>query len=421
MAIKRETQFPRNFLWGASTSAHQVEGGNHNQWSVWELENAKTLAAQAPYQYEDFPVWDEIKAQATTPENYISGEATDHYHMYRDDFKLAATSLHLNALRFSIEWSRIEPKEGVWDAKEIQHYRSYIAAMREVGIEPVMTLFHFTLPVWFSDIGGFEKRANVKYFLRFVEKAMSELGKDIRYVITINEPGIYSSMSYGSGLWPPGRRSKMTTIRVLHNLLYAHKKASKLIHAKGRYQVAIATNMSNTYAGDDAVLTRVSTRIIGYIRNDYVLKRVYRHCDFIGLNYYFDDRVYGYRIHNDTHEVSDVGWSMQPDSIRHVLEHVAETTKLPVMITENGVADQRDDHRAWWLSETIKGMKKAMNNGVPLLGYLHWSLLDNFEWHEGKWPRFGLVNVEYTTKRRTVRPSAKRYAAYVRKMKEESR
>src|SRR5690606_5391821 len=147
----------------------QVEGGNHNQWSVWELENAKSKAAQAKHQWEDLESWEMIKEEAQNPDSYVSGKAADHYNRYEQDFDLLQ-KMNMNALRFSVEWSRVEPEEGAWNVAAVEHYKNYAAELKKRGIEPVVTLFHFTLPVWFVAKGGFEKRANVKYFVRFAEK-----------------------------------------------------------------------------------------------------------------------------------------------------------------------------------------------------------------------------------------------------------
>lgn len=404
---KRPTlRFSRNFLWGASTSAHQVEGGNHNQWTVWEQENAKSLATQAAHQYGDLPSWERNKRLATTPANYVSGRAVDHYRRYETDFDLLE-QLNMNAFRFSIEWSRIEPTEGGWDAEEIAHYKKYIADLKKRGIEPVVTLFHFTLPVWFAEMGGFEKRKNVAYFVRFAEKIMSELGAHIRFVITINEPGVYANESYIQGNWPPNIQSKQKMRRVLTNLARAHNQASKSIKAvQARAKVSVAHNTSYIYAGDDALLSRASASILQWGMDDYFLKKVVKRCDFLGINYYFSNRVYGYRIHNPNVEQSDMGWDMAPENLEHALVRLWDKYKLPIMITENGVADSEDVLRQKWLTQTITAMQNAMKNDVKLLGYLHWSLLDNFEWSHGRWPRFGLAKVDYRTYERTLRPSA---------------
>jgi beta-glucosidase len=398
--------FPKNFLWGATTAAHQVEGGTHNQWSVWELEHARTKATQAEYQHHDLESWERIKFAAKDPATYVSGDSADHYNLYEEDFDLL-TKLHMNAYRFSVEWSRIEPKEGVWDAKAIAHYKAYVAALKRRNIEPIMTLLHFTLPVWFAEKGGFEKRRNVRYFTRFAEKIVEEIGGDVRFIITLNEPEVYTAASYLISFWPPARSSKFLAWKVLNNLAYAHRQAARVIHQLNRrYQVSIAKNSSYFYAGDDAWLSRVSANVMQYLQDDYFLKKVVRHCDFLGVNFYLSNRVYGYRIHNPEERVSDLGWDLSPADIQHTLERLHEKYGLPIMITENGLADATDAHRQWWLTQTLSGVQKAMHSGVQMIGYLHWSLLDNFEWAYGAWPRFGLAAVDYTTKQRTLRPSA---------------
>lgn len=416
MAI-RQSEFPHDFLWGASTSAHQVEGNTYNQWTVWELEHAKSLAAQAEYHYKDLDNWDDIKAQAKNPDNYVSGSASDHYARYKEDIELAH-SLHMNALRFSVEWSRIEPNMGSWDSQAIAHYREYVSQLKKQGIEPVLTLFHFTVPVWFSEMGGFEKRSNSKYFIRFAEKILTELGGDIRYVITINEPEVYAFESYHLGHWPPGVQSKRAALTVLRNLISVHNQTAKIIHSlHSRYKVSIAKNSNYFYPGDDAVLSVKSAQAMQYGQDDYVLKRVVKQCDFLAVNYYFSHRVYGYRTHNPNERVSDMGWDMAPADLEFVLERLSRKYKLPIIITENGCADSSDAKRQWWLKETFGAMQRALKQGVELQGYLHWSLLDNFEWDKGKWPRFGLLAVDYATQERTVRRSARRYGEVVKKIR----
>ncbi len=406
MQKRPNLKFPKSFLWGAATSAHQVEGGNHNQWTVWEQENAKSLATQASHQYDDLPSWPSNKRLAMTPANYISARASDHYRRYKEDFSLLE-KMNMNAYRFSIEWSRIEPEEGSWNAEEIAHYKEYIIELKRRKIEPVVTLFHFTLPVWFSDMGAFEKRRNVKYFTRFVEKIMTELGSHIRYVITVNEPSVYASESYRQGVWPPNVQSSWREFLVLRNLAYAHNMAAKSIKSiQARAKVSVAHNSTYTYAGDDAILSRFTATLVQWFGDDYFLRKVIKRCDFLGVNYYFSNRVYGYRIHNPNHTVSDMGWDMSPENIEYMLIRLWDKYQLPIMITENGLADQSDEMRKQWLVKTITGMQNAMESGVKLIGYMHWSLLDNFEWTYGRWPRFGLASVNYRNQERTLRSSA---------------
>lgn len=411
------TGFPKRFLWGASTAAHQVEGGNHNQWTVWELENAKAKAAQAPFHYGDYPTWEQVKSQAIDPNNYVSGKLADHYHHYREDFDFL-DKMNMNAYRFSIEWSRIEPTEGAWDAEAIAHYKDYLAELHRRDIEPVVTLFHFTLPVWFAEKGGFEHRGNVKYFVRYVEKVMAEFGSSLRLIITINEPEVYAYQSYLFQDWPPNKGSLFSALKVMSNMAVAHRRAAKLVHRLNRrYKVSIAKNTPYVYPGDDSLLTRFSAAILQYVQDDWVTRKFIRHCDFLGINYYFSSRVYGTRVHNPDEKLSDLHWDLHPADIEFALERLCRKYKLPILITENGLADANDSQRKWWLEETLKALQRAMKGGVKLMGYMHWSLMDNFEWAFGKWPRFGLVEVDYKTGKRTLRPSAVWFGSVIKKLR----
>lgn len=410
--------FPKRFLWGASVSAHQVEGGNHNQWSVWELENAKARAVMAERELGKLDSWQQIELEAKNPQNYVSGDLADHYGRYKEDFDLLK-QMNMNAFRFSIEWSRIESQAGVWNAAAIKHYKDYVDELRKRGIEPIVTLFHFTLPIWFSEMGGFEKRSNVKYFTRFTKKIISELGTSVRLIITINEPEIYAIQSYHFGNWPPAMDNNFKFWRVMNNLAFAHRQASKAIHGLSRrYKVSVSKNSKLYYAGDDALLSRVSASVMQYIQDDYFIKKVIHHCDFLGVNYYFTSRIYGNRTHNPNDNLSDLGWDLQPSDIQHVLERLYGKYKKPIIVTENGIADANDEKRQWWITKTIVGIQKAMNNGVKVEGYIHWSLMDNFEWAYGKWPRFGLAAVDYRTGERKLRSSAIWFGRVIKKMRE---
>ncbi|HEX6258421.1 MAG TPA: family 1 glycosylhydrolase [Candidatus Saccharimonadales bacterium] len=410
--------FPKRFLWGASVSAHQVEGGNHNQWSVWELENAKSLAKQAEYKQTGLPNWSRIKKQATTPENYISGKASNHYDDYRQDFAWVK-KLNMNAFRFSIEWSRIEPEEGRWNPEAIAHYKKYVKTLKANKIEPVITLFHFTLPVWFAQKGGFEKRANIKYFVRFAEKVLSEVGADVRYVVTINEPEVFAMQGWLEGTWPPNKTSKWQALRVYVNLAVAHNRVAKMAQGMSRrFKIGLSKNCAHHYPGDDAWVTRATARLAQWGADYFFLNLVKQRLDWLGVNYYFSYRYYGYRIHNPENiPLSDLGWTMEPGNIQPVVERLYAKYGIPVMVTENGLADATDEERQWWLTHTLSALHKAHKNGVELLGYMHWSLLDNFEWAYGRWPRFGLLEVDYKTGERTPRKSAIWLAAVIKKLR----
>lgn len=410
-------KFSKRFLWGAAVSAHQVEGKNHNQWTVWELENAKAKAVQADYHLKDYKSWDRIKTAAKSPHNYVSDRLADHYNRYGEDFDLLQ-KMHMNAFRFSVEWSRIEPTEGAWNPEAIKHYKDYAEDLKMRGIEPIVTLFHFTLPVWFAEKGGFEKRSNVKYFTRFAKRIVAELGLSIRYVITINEPEIYATESYIEQAWPPAVHNYFKWWRVTNNLAYSHRQVAKAIHKMNRrYKLSIAKNSSFFYPGDNAWLSRLSAAVMQYLQDDYFIKKVIKSCDFLGVNYYCSNRVYGYRIHNPEQNLSDLNWDSQPADIQYVLERLHDKYRIPILITENGLADSEDVKRQWWITQTILAMHKAIRSGVRLEGYLHWSLIDNFEWAYGKWPRFGLAAVNYATGERTLRPSARWFGRVIKKIR----
>ena len=412
-------RFPKHFLWGVSTSAHQVEGGQHNQWTVWEYENARTLATKASFQYEDLENWPVIKRAAKDPDNYVSGKAANHFELYAQDFDLAC-KLNMSAWRFSVEWSRLQPTgPNDWNEEAARHYRSYVDEMKRRGLEPMVTLFHFTLPTWFADMGGFERRGNVKYFLQYAEWILDVLGPSIKFVITINEPDVYAVESYYRGHWPPQQQSLKKTRAVLNNLAYAHNKISDMAHAKSRrYKLSVAKNSAFIYPGDDAWLSVRSASIAQFFHDDYFLRKVVKKCDFLGINYYFSSRIYGYRQHNPDQQLSDLGWDMHPADIDMVIERVYEKYKLPIIITENGLADADDAERKWWLAQTLIALNKSIAAKIPLIGYFHWSLIDNFEWDKGFWPRFGLYEVDYTTYKRTPRKSAIWFAQVLKKIRE---
>lgn len=417
--MSKSKKFPSSFLWGASTAAHQVEGDNHNQWTVWELENASRLAKEAGGKNNpvsiaktELSIWPEVKDMATDPENYISGRGVDHYNLYKQDFKLLK-GLNLNALRFSIEWSRIEPENGKWDQNEIDHYHDYIDELIKQGIEPVLNIWHWTMPLWFCEVGEFSKRSNIKYFERFVDKIIEEYGSKVRYIITINEANTYVMMSYIMGMWPPMKKNVFSAIFVYYNLTLAHKKAYKLIKSKNpNLQVGLAHQGAvNRPVHKFNPIEMIIAWGSDYFWYGWFYSRCRKYQDFVGSNFYQSNYIDGFKISNPSKPVSDIGWYLEPGAIEYIITKLYKKYKKPVLITENGVADIKDEFRQWWINETIIGMQNAMDNGVEMLGYLHWSLLDNFEWAEGWWLKFGLIEVDRKNDmKRTTRPSAKWFA-----------
>ncbi len=410
----KQSNFPKDFYWGASTASHQVEGGNHNQWTVWELAQAGESAKTAKQKLANTPLWQEIAPLAEDPNNYVSGEGVDHFRRYEADFDLVK-SLNLNSFRFGIEWSRLEPSEGVWDEVAVAHYRHYIAALKKRGIEPFLNIWHWTVPTWFEELGGFRKRQNLRHFERFVKKVSDEFGHEVRYVITLNEPNVYTSFGFITGDWPPGERKYVSALRVYVNLVSAHKRAYKILKADHpKMQVGIAAQLGNIQAKrPHNWIDQGVTQIMRYVWNWWFLLRIKRQQDFVGFNYYFTDYYKGLRKDNPHIPLNDLGWYMEPEGLYPLLLRTWNRFKKPIIVTENGVADTHDEYRQWWLEETIIAMERAISEGVELKGYMHWSLLDNFEWAYGWWPKFGLVAVDRKTMKRTVRPSATWLAAFL--------
>ena len=369
-------KFPEGFLWGSSTSSYQVEGGIENcDWS------------------KDFP----------------AGKACDHYNRYEEDFDLLK-KLNQNAYRFSIEWSKIEPEEGKFDEKEIEHYRQVISALKKRGIEPFVGLWHWTNPVWIKNKGGWESKKVVSYFAKYTEKIISSLKNDVKFWITINEPEIYTSSSYVLGIWPPYKKSIFSFISVINNLIKAHQEAYKIIKKiQPNAQVGIATN--NTYYeayGD--LISRLVKNIVEYLDHFYILNKIRDYQEFIGLNYYLRNRIKLFKFNqNENKLVSDIGWEIYPEGIYHVLKNLKKYQK-PIYITENGLADKEDKFRKDFIRDHLFWIYKAIEEGVDVRGYLHWSLMDNLEWHKGFEPEFGLIGIDYKTLERKPRPSAYYYA-----------
>jgi beta-glucosidase len=414
-----QLRFRKNFLWGASTASHQIEGGNHNDWTVWELQVASQQAKTAEKRLGWLPAWESIKKQAQDPINYISGRGTDHYNRYKEDFDLLK-KLNLNSLRFGIEWSRIEPEEGHWDEAAITHYHEYIRELKRRDIEPVLNLWHWTFPTWFADKGGFKNNSNLRYFERFVKRVAKEYGDTVKYVITINEPNVYASFCYQTGEWPPQERNPFTFLHVYWNLVRLHRRAYKILKkANPKLQVGVAQQLANIQAKrPHNLFDEISTKWMRYFWNWWFLRRIRKSQDFVGVNYYFSDYYTGLiKKRNPKFPLNDLGWYMEPEGLYPLLLRTWVRYKKPILITENGLADSSDGNRQWWIEETIIAIEKAVSEGVDVRGYFHWSLLDNFEWAYGWWPKFGLIAVDREHgMKRTIRPSAEWFAQRIDKL-----
>jgi beta-glucosidase len=399
----------KRFLWGTATAAHQIEGGNrNNDWWEWEQLG-------------------HIKGGDS------SEIACDSWNRWQQDLDLAQ-ELSTNAYRFSLEWSRIEPEEGRFDQKAIDHYREMLQEMRRREIEPILTLHHFTIPLWLAHKGGYEHPDFPAYFERFCQKVVPLYAPFVRYWITINEPNVIAALGYLYGIFPPGVKSVSRCGRVLKQFLLAHARAYRVIKSAAPGSlVSVAINVQNISPASGSPLDRLAADLVDQFYNWGFLKAMVdgrtrmpfgwgsripglaNTLDYVGLNYY--SRIFiGFRWRGGFAEVrkavprSDMDQEIYPQGFYQAIRQVAAFGK-PILITESGIADARDQYRPDYLRQVIGGMRLAMREGIPILGYLHWSLMDNFEWNEGYSQKFGLYEMDFTTLERKPRPSAQLFRA----------
>ncbi|MEP7162274.1 MAG: glycoside hydrolase family 1 protein [Candidatus Moraniibacteriota bacterium] len=408
-----QLKFPDGFLWGAATASHQVEGNTQNNWSEWEKKNAERLAQESEKSFWWNPHWKKFRTEAIDPENYISRLACDHYRRFREDFDLAKELGH-TAHRFSIEWSRIEPEEGVFDEKAIDHYREVITALRERNIEPFVTLWHWTLPLWLAEAGGVLSPKFSEHFVRYAEKIVSSLGKEVHFWVTLNEPDVFSGHAYLKGTWPPQEKNLWKYIRSLNALVCTHKKTYLAIKKLSpQSKIGIAKHNIWFEAYQDRLINRLLKKGIDWWWNQRFLNQIEGHQDFIGLNHYNHHRIDNGFRKNENKIQTDFGWEFYPESLYHAAIELKKYKK-PIYITENGIADANDHLRPRFIRESLSWLHQAIQDGADVRGYLYWSLLDNFEWDKGYWLRFGLIEVNRKTLERKIRPSARMYAEICR-------
>ena len=363
-----------------------------------------------------------------------SGLACDQYHRFEADLDLAKSLGH-TAYRFSLEWSRIEPEPGRYSDEALEHYSKVIQACRQRNLEPVVTIHHFTIPQWLAVQGGWSSSKSVSAFSRWVERIADRLGSRVRWWVTINEPTVLVYKGYLTGEWPPGRRGDgFRGLQVLRHLMQAHRAAYSILHREAarrndpRPMVGLAHHIVwYTPCNPRSRTDRLATRIRHFVGNRLLLRACQGTMDFIGLNYYMRDFIHwagwgpisllgaicSAGHHSDAGPRNDMGWEIYPEGLRKTLLELKEFG-LPILITENGVCTGQDSVRQRFIEEHLHEMEAAMEQGVSLVGYLYWSLIDNFEWAEGFSPRFGLVEVDYTTLERRVRPSALKFAERIR-------
>jgi beta-glucosidase len=411
--------FPKDFFWGAATASHQVEGGQHNDWSEWEKQNAERLARESEKSFRWNPNWGKFRHEATDPANYISGTACDHWNRYAEDFDILK-DLGLNSYRFSIEWSRVEPEEGRFDETAIRHYQKMLAALRSRGIEPFVTLWHWTLPLWVANKGGIRAGDFPALFGRYTEKMVRTFGDTAQFWITLNEPDVNAAQAYFRGDWPPGKRGILNYFSASRSLIAAHKQSFAVIKKYSpRAQVGIAKHNIWFEAVDGTVRNRFLKKIADVTWNHWFLRKIADTQDFIGLNHYNHHRIDGWFSKNENKIQTDFGWEYYPESLYHALVELKPYGK-PIYITENGIADASDELRKKFIPTALAAMERAITDGADVRGYFYWSLLDNFEWDKGYWLRFGLVAINRATQQRTIRESAQQYAGLVAKYRAEN-
>jgi beta-glucosidase len=416
--------FPKEFLWGTASAAHQVEGNNtNNDW--WQFEQQPEA------------IWHKDRC----------GLACDWWRNAERDFDLMAEMGH-STHRLSVEWSRIEPEEGAFSHEAIARYREMLTSLRQRGIEPMVTLFHFSSPLWLAQQGGWRNPTTIRHFRRFVRYTVEQLGDLVTLWCTINEPNVYAALAYLLGEHAPGEQSLLFYFRVLSHLLQAHGAAYRVIHGlDGSAQVGLVKNVQifeplDPANGPSAWLTGLMDRLFNQLTLNAVEDGRLRppislgltahgplvdSLDFWGLNYYGRQRT-GLRRNNGNRlallqptpgaEVSDLGRNgpyseVYPAGIYQVLKRVAALGK-PIYITENGLPDADDDQRPRFLLTHLASVQQAITEGADVRGYYHWSFTDNFEWAEGWALRFGLVALDPETQVRTPRPSAELYSQIIR-------
>jgi len=412
--------FPRGFLWGTATASHQVEGNNtNNNWWAWEQEAGRIA------------------------QGHQSGLACDWWGgRWREDFDRAVEGGQ-NAHRLSIEWSRVQPEPGRWDEEALDRYRQMLRGLNERGLTPMVTLHHFTDPLWLAEQGGWENPLVVGYFEAYTRRVVEALREVASLWVTINEPNVLMAFAYLLGLWPPGKKGIAAAEKVMTNQVRAHAAAYRAIHSlQPAAQVGIALNCTpmlpaRRWFTPDHMVANLQHRIFvdffpraissGVLRLFGRRRRVpeaKNTQDYLGINYYTREYVafdllkpgnfFMRRFYPPEAELSVTGHQANdPAGIYAAIQWGAKFG-LPMMITENGVEDPDDHLRPRYLAQHLHQVWRAVNFNYPVKGYFHWTLVDNFEWERGWTQRFGLWELDLETQARRKRTSAGLYAEICR-------
>lgn len=412
-----------SFLWGAATSSYQIEGNIEN----------------------DHSAWSRLGKLGNNGHNYSAGTAADHWQRWQSDFSLLP-ELGVNSYRFSLEWARIEPEPGVINQAALDQYSKMIDHLLSLNITPMITLHHFTHPHWFIEKTPWHRPSSVGQFMKYVELVTNRLLDRVPYVITINEPLVWLLAGYGDAKFPPAEKNLDHLMQALHNMLMAHREAYDYIKSKyPKTEIGIAHNFISFRVDrkgnvmDEAVKrkvhyfynmmlpqafksNRLQFRFPFLIRYDSPISLDDK-IDFWGINYYYRMRVrFRFNVRrpfdfffkeNPKKGVSDLGWEIYPRGLEKICKWLASTGK-PLIITENGIAAVDDTQRVRYLQLHLGTVQKLITEGQPIIGYYHWSFLDNYEWLIGTSAKFGLVDVDFSNGlHRTMKPSGLFYKTHI--------
>ncbi|MGH3733666.1 MAG: glycoside hydrolase family 1 protein [Acidimicrobiales bacterium] len=383
----RDVKFPSEFLWGTSTSAYQIEGGNDN--TDW-------------WRFERTPGTDAVE---------VCGDACDSWHRYEGDLDIL-TSLDLNAFRLSVEWARIEPEPGVVSQEALAHYRRVLEACRERDLTPVVTLHHFTLPLWVADKGGFENPDIVVWMANYARIVSESLGDLIGVACTINEPNIVAVMGYLMGIFPPQVKSWERFVDVNETMRNCHVvMRDALSVGPGDFPIGLPLSMQEYEAvpGYEGGMESVRAEM----EDKYLLSR--QGDDYVGVQCYTKITLGPDGLADPPGaELTDMGYLFWPQCVEYTVKRAAALSALPIIVTENGIGTANDGQRIRYLEGALEGLHSLLDEGYDVRGYLQWSLLDNFEWSLGYQPKFGIVAVDRATFTRRKKPSAEWFAQSVR-------
>lgn len=423
--------FRKDFLWGAASAAAQVEG-------AWNIDG-KTPS-----------IWDVAGDHIKNGET--CHDACDHYHHWKEDVALMK-EMGLKSYRFSVSWPRVMPEKGKVNEKGLAFYRNLIHELKANGIEPLITLYHWDMPVWVDQEGGWKSPKIIDLYLDYVKVVVDAFSDDVQYWMTFNEPQVFIMMSYVMGSFAPFRHDVITFKNHLRHMLLAHGKAVRLIHQIAKTPPKIGLAMaattyipdedtpdaladamqksfesrvgegSNGLYGDPICLGKASKMLKRKLSAED-LKTISEPIDFIGVNVYqpSNPMINKEAYEKENHPKNCMDWYVDGRCLYWTIRQYWERYHIPVMVTENGMAAHdtvspdgkvHDPERVNFLHQFLPGVKRAVEEGIPVLGYQHWSVMDNFEWCEGYGPRFGLIYVDYQTQKRTLKDSAYEYAKII--------